>query len=179
MHNPIIRVFAVLAALAGVALPASAATFRITDVGSSTLLGTFDAPTTGGVITAMTVSVGGVTYDTLGTGAIAPVYNAGTNDLGGFGGPLGAVFNSVASGICGVGECAFSVYPIYDFVTPIPGEWYTDKVAPVGEEQSLGFGFYSVAPVPLPPALLSIVVALAALVALARRQGPARQMLVT
>ena len=161
---------AVPVVIAGAA--AEAASYNIINDGSSALLGTFDAPTTGGAITSISVSVGGVTYDSLGTGSQSPTYNAATNDLGGAGGVgLGAVYNSVASGICGIGECAFSFFPIFDFVTPIPGEWYADKVAP-GQQQSLGFGHYRVVPaiVPAPPSILAMLAAIAALAGLARRR---------
>ncbi|MCB1364765.1 MAG: hypothetical protein KDK02_11625 [Rhodobacteraceae bacterium] len=141
---------AALLALAAGTGGAAAATFNLFEAGTTTLLGTFQAPGAGGAITAMSVTVAGITFDTLGTGTQAPSYDAADNDIGGTGASLGAVYNSAAVGICGVGECAFSFYPIYDFATPIPGEWYADKVFPLTDQQSISLGFYEVALAPIP-----------------------------
>jgi len=149
---------------------ANAATFDIFEAGTIVQLGSFNAPAAGGTVTSMTVNVSGFSFDVLGLGMQAPVYNLATNDLGGTASSMGAIFNSAASGICGIGECAFSFFSIYD--DTIPGEWYVDKVFPLGDQQSISFGFYEiqVSAVPLPAALPLFGAALLGMAYLGRRR---------
>lgn len=150
---------------------ASGITFNIYSAGTQNVLGMFHAPMGGGAITSMSVTVGGITYDQLGTGSQAPQYNKAANDIGGTGSSLGAVFNSTAMEPCGPGNCAFSFYAIYDPL--IPGEWYSDKIAPVGKEKSLSLGFYEIklAAVPIPASTAFLLTAIAALVLTYRRKS--------
>jgi len=159
------------AMLAFAASAASAVTFNLYSAGTQNVLGMFHAPMGGGAITSMTVTVGGITYDQLGTGTQAPQYNKATNDISGNGASLGAVFNSTAAEPCGPGNCAFSFYAIYDPL--IPGEWYSDKIAPAGKEKSLSFGFYEIklAAVPIPASTAFLLTAIAALVLTYRRKS--------
>jgi hypothetical protein len=145
---------------------ATAASFSIFEAGTATFLGVFEAPSDGGALTSISVSIGGVTYDVLAPGGSAPVYDAADNDLTGAGGAPGWAGNSIAAGLCGAGECAFSVSPIFDFATPIPGEWHADRVfVPPADQISLDLGHYEItmSAVPLPAAGLLLMTSLAGL----------------
>lgn len=139
---------------------ARAASFDIFKAGSAIQLGSFIAPAGGGVVSSMSVNVSGLSFDVLGTGMQAPMYNLANNDLRGTGSSMGAAYNSIASGICGIGECAFSFFSIYDPL--IPGEWYVDKVLPLGEQESISLGYYEIQPsaIPLPTSILLFASAL-------------------
>lgn len=163
---------------------ASAATFDLFKAGTTDLLGTFEAPLDGGLLTAASVSVKSGIFDVLGLGGMAPVFDAVEMDVDGNGGVFGTLFNSVAfltTDIaanpvnCGIGECVFS---FEGSSGPVPGQWYVDYVG-VGGAAALAFGHYDVvvstpAPVPLPITAVLLVGALTLLLSM-RRAGSRAQ----
>lgn len=126
---------------------ANAASYDMFSAGTSNLLGTFEAPAAGGEFTAISFSISGITFDVLGTGAQAPTYFLTDNDVDGMS------ENSMASGICGVGECFLSFFTKADAMTP--GEWAVDKLVP-GDYVHITGGYYDIemSVVPLPSSLL-------------------------
>jgi hypothetical protein len=116
----------------GLTAPASAVsvTYGIEIAGNT---GSFDAPDTGGLIEAFTITIDGVTFDTLGVGGGAPTYDPVDNDIRGNPGTEGFVLNSTASGACAALECVLSLedsidpgvipplYAIFPLVMGIPG----------------------------------------------------------
>jgi len=161
-----------------VAGPVKAATFEVFEAGTSMLLGTFDAPLTGGAVTGASFSINGGVFDVLGTGNQTLIYNSVANDLDGMLG-FGVVYNSnsfnttdiVSSPVfCGVGECPLSFDSSF---APTPGEWYLDYI-PLGPgtPAALDLGFYDIAlaPVPLPASALLLFGALASAFAAVRKR---------
>ena len=158
--------------------PAGAATYDVFTAGTTNLLGTFEAPAAGGLLTAASLSVAGGIFDVLGAGGLAPLFDAIDFDVvGPSGGSLGAVFNSVAFAttvaanpiLCGIGECAFS---FFGSSVSTPGEWHVDYVPGGVGVAVLGSGYYQVAPslVPLPASGLLLLGAAAALALSTRRR---------
>lgn len=158
--------------------PAGAATYDVFRAGTTDLLGTFEAPAAGGLLTAASLSVSGGIFDVLGAGGLAPIFDAIGFDVVGSGGPFGAVLNSVAFAttdiaanpiLCGIGECAFSFFGSFG---PTPGEWHVDYVPGGVGVAALAFGHYQVAPsaVPLPASGLLLLGAAAALALSTRRR---------
>ncbi len=154
-----------------------AATFSVFDAGTMTALGTFDAPTAGGLLTAASLSVFGGVFDVLGCGTSAPVFDALQLDVDGNGGQFGSIFNSVAFNtvdvnanpiLCGVGDCVFSFDGIFGVT---PGEWYVDYVPGGVGVAAIGTGFYQISPatIPLPASGVFILTAWAALLVMANR----------
>jgi hypothetical protein len=167
-------------ALALSATAAPAATFNIFEAGTTSLLGTFEAPLGGGPLTAASISAGGGVFDVLALGSMAPVYDAVNNWITGAASPFGAVSNSVAfmttdisdnDITCGIGECFFSLTDSSG--GGAPAEWYLDYVPGVGTPAAIDAGFYEIAPIPLPASALLLAGALAAVagVAAGRRRA--------
>ena len=140
----------------GLAMTANAASYDVFKDGTTNLLGTFEAPAAGGLLTSALLTVKGGVFDVLGAGGLTPIFDAIVNDVDGSGAPFGAVFNSVAfittdiasnAVLCGIGECAFSFEGASGVV---PGQWYVDYVPGGGGGAALAFGYYQVAPSPVP-----------------------------
>jgi hypothetical protein len=161
-----------------VSAPATAATYDVFKDGTTVLLGTFDAPVAGGLLTSALMAVKGGIFDVLGVGGLAPNFDAVDLDVDGSGAPFGAVFNSAAFAttdiaanpiLCGIGECAFS----FDGRSgPVPGQWYLDYVPGGGGGAALAFGYYQVAAaaVPLPASGLLLLGGVGLMAASARRR---------
>lgn len=181
-HLPLRRSsFAAAILLAASTVHADAATFDLFRAGTTDLLGTFEAPASGGLLTAASISVKGGVFDVLGLGSMAPVFDAVEMDVDGNGGVFGTLFNSVAflttdiaanPVSCGIGECVFS---FEGSSGPVPGQWYVDYIG-VGGAAALAFGHYDVAastpaPVPLPMTAVLLIGAGALLFAMRRAGG--------
>jgi hypothetical protein len=161
-----------------VAAPASAATYDVFKDGTTDLLGIFEAPAAGGLLSSALLSVKGGVFDVLGAGGLAPVFDAVALDVDGSAAPFGAIFNSAAFAttdiaanpiLCGIGECAFS----FDGrVGPVPGQWYLDYVPGGNGGAALAFGYYQIAAaaVPLPASGLLLLGAVGMMAASARRR---------
>lgn len=161
------------------ATPALPATFNIFEAGTTTQLGTFDAPVAGGAVTSAVLTLAGGVFDVLDLGAQAPVYDAVNNWIVGTGSSFGSVTNSVAFNTtdflsnpitCQIGECVFS------FTNSggggVPAEWYLDYIpGNPANAAPIDLGYYDIviAPVPLPATALLLVGALAGLVRMRRR----------
>jgi hypothetical protein len=161
---------ALVLALSATAAPA--ATFNIFEAGTTTLLGTFEAPLGGGALTTASISVDGGLFNVLDGGTSAPVYDAVNNWITGAGDPFAGITNSVAYNTtdiamnpitCGVGECVFA---LTDSSGPgVPPEW---AIIYLPGPASIDFGFYEIQPVPLPATALMLAGALAAFGAVRR-----------
>lgn len=162
---------ALLLALLPAAAPA--ATFLVFEEGTTTLLGSFEAPAGGGALTSASLSFGGGVFDVLGTGGGAPIYDPVANDVDGA--PFGVVLNSVAFAttdlfsnplLCGAGECAFQFEAA---LPPVPGTYFVDSI--VGGGTAIALGAYEVVPAPIPlPAGAALLGGAAALLALLGRR---------
>ena len=154
--------------------PASAATFSFSF--SDSIMGTFQAPVGGGLITAFNVTIGDTTFDTPAAGASQPFYNPILNldnnlvdiEFRGAGVSTGAVTNSMVSGSCPIGDMC--VLELFDTVggTAAP-EWAFQNLTQL---TNVSGGFYSInpTPVPLPAALPLLLSALSGLGFLAWRR---------
>jgi hypothetical protein len=167
-----------VACLLSTVVPASAATYDVFRDGTNSLLGTFEAPEAGGLLTSAMMLVKGGVFDVLGAGNLAPIFDSIALDVDGSGAPFGAVFNSVAFMTtdiaanpiaCGIGECVFQ---FEGKSGQVPGQWYLDYIPGGNGAAALAFGYYQVAPsaVPLPASGLLLLGAAAALALTARRR---------
>ena len=167
----------------GTASLAEAASFDVFAAGTDSLLGEFTAPAGGGPLDAAMFVIDGGTFSVLGTGGLAPSYNAAENSLAGPGGVgFGAIFNAAAYDTtdvngdpvtCGVGDCVFEFDGIFD--PEIPGEWAVQYV-PAGDPESsvnITGGYYEIAAVPLPLTAPALAFAMGSLVLLRRRRSGA------
>ncbi|WP_170329631.1 hypothetical protein [Ruegeria arenilitoris] len=132
-------------------------------------IGTFDAPDTGGLLTSFSITIDGVTFDTLGVGNAAPVYDATSNDIRGNPGTEGFITNSAAGSGCLAMECVLSledstdpgVVPPLFAIFPLVGGMFPGGVTNSGE--------YAITmpppmnPVPLPAPLTLLAAAILAL----------------
>jgi hypothetical protein len=161
-----------------VSAPVSAATYDVFKDGTTDLLGTFEAPIAGGLLTSALLSVKGGVFDVLGAGGLAPIFDAVALDVDGSGAAFGAVFNSAAFAttdiaanpiLCGIGECVFS----FDGRSgPVPGQWYVDYIPGGNGGAALAFGYYQIAAaaVPLPASGLLLLGAIGVMATSARRR---------
>jgi hypothetical protein len=166
------------ACILSVAGPAGAATYDVFKDGTTDLLGTFEAPSVGGLLTSALMSVKGGVFDVLGVGGMAPIFDAVAMDVDGSGATFGSVFNSVAFMttdiaanpiLCGIGECVFS----FDGRSgPTPGQWYVDYVPGGNGAAAIATGYYQIAAaaVPLPASGLLLLGAAGALALSTRRR---------
>jgi hypothetical protein len=165
------------ACILSIATPAGAATYDVFRDGTASLLGTFEAPAAGGLLTSAAMTVKGGVFDVLGVGGFAPVFDAVANDVDGAGGQFGAVFNSVAFMttdvasnpiLCGIGDCVFS----FDGIVGItPGEWHVDYVPGGMGVAAIAFGRYQIAAAAVPlPASGLLLLGAAGILALATRR---------
>lgn len=158
--------------------PAGAATYDVFRDGTTNLLGTFEAPAAGGLLTSALMSVKGVIFDVLGVGGDAPIFDAVAMDVDGSAAQFGSVFNSAAflttdiaanTILCGIGECVFS----FDGrVGLIPGEWAVHYVPGGNGAANIAFGHYQIAAaaIPLPASGLLLLGAAGALALSTRRR---------
>ncbi|WP_159090010.1 hypothetical protein [Ruegeria sp. Alg231-54] len=137
-------------------------------------IGAFEAPDTGGLLSSFEITIDGVTFDTLGVGNTAPVFDAVANDIRGNPGTEGFISNSMAGGGCLAMECILSLEdsgnpgvepPLFAIFPLVDG--FPDTVTNSGE--------YSisqappVSPVPLPAPFAMLVAALMLFFALGRK----------
>ncbi|MCG7521028.1 hypothetical protein [Ruegeria sp. Ofav3-42] len=137
-------------------------------------IGTFEAPDTGGLLSSFEITIDGVTFDTLGVGNAAPVYDAVDNDIRGNPGTEGFILNSMAGGACLAMECILSLedsgnpgvepplFAIFPLVGGVP-----DTVTNSGE-YSISQG-PPMSPIPLPAPFALLAAALMFLFAIGRR----------
>lgn len=178
------RIVPIVAAAVALASPALAVTYNVHEAGGATLLGSFDAPAAGGLLTAASFALEGGVFTTLAVGNSAPTYDATNNWVRGAAGPFGGIVNSIAfdttefgSGdpiACGIGKCIFSMTSSGG--GGVPAEWYLDYVDG-GAAAAIALGHYEIeaapvpAPVPLPAAGLLLAGGVAGLFGLRRRRS--------
>ena len=151
---------------------AATVTFQI-DISGET--GMFEAPEDGGLLTSFSITLNGTTFDTLGMGISAPVYNAIDNDIRGNPSTEASILNSVAGIGCPALSCILALedsiepgvvpplFAIFPIVDGFPG-----TVTSAGE--------YNItppippAPVPLPAGGLLLLTAIAGVAGLKRRK---------
>jgi hypothetical protein len=129
---------------------AQAATFQIS-VGSEDT--TFQAPLGGGPISALSVTIAGVLFDTPDIGTVAPVYDAVENDIQGAMSQFGGFLNSTAGPGCLALSCVLAFEDRINAMTP--GNWSAFPLVMGMGGPVFAFGNYSInpEPVPLPAAL--------------------------
>lgn len=164
----------------GIATASMAETFNVFEAGTTDLLGTFDAPVAGGLVTAGSFSVDGGVFDVPAGLANFPNYDAIDSVIRGVASSFGYFANSVAYNTvdvnsnavtCGVFECILSFTDSAG--GGVPAEWYLDYVPFIGAAAAIDFGFYEiaeVAPVPLPAGGLLLLTGLGAGALLARKR---------
>ncbi|MEL6233264.1 MAG: VPLPA-CTERM sorting domain-containing protein [Pseudomonadota bacterium] len=160
----------------GAASPAFAVPMPF-DIALGGAVGSFTADDAGGVISAFSLTVNGITFDTLGMGNAAPVYDALANDIRGVGGTSGIVTNSVATAICGIGECVLDledsvdpgvIPPLYAIFTT-PGGMFGELVA--SGEYAISKPGDPATVIPLPATIWMALAAMGGLVLVGRRRG--------
>ena len=174
------RIVPIAAAVFALASPAFSVTYNVYEAGTTDLLGNFDSPETGGLLTSAYFALEGGVFTTLAAGNSAPTYDATNNWVRGAGGPFGGVINSIAfnttefgSGdpiTCDIGKCVFSMTSSSG--GGVPPEWYLDYVDSGGGGAAIALGHYEIkiAPIPLPAAGLLLAGGVVALFSLGRRQ---------
>lgn len=162
---------ATVLAVASLVVPgaAQAATFSVFEAGTATLLGTFDAPAGGGAVTAGSFGIDGGVFDVPTGLADFPAYDPVDNVIRGIAAAFGRFSNSVAYNtfdiasnpvVCGIGQCILS---FTDSADPgnVPAEWYLDYIpGNPADAAALDFGYYQIAPVPLPAGAVLLLSAL-------------------
>ncbi len=152
-----------------------AASFELYEEGTDTLLGSFEAPDAGGLLTAASIAVGGGIFETLGAAGQTPTYDAVANDVDGSGAAFGYVYNvnvfdtfDISSNpiTCGIGECAFQLEGAFGGT---PGEWYLDYLPAGGAAIDLGYYEVRAAIVPVPASGLLLLGAVGVLAARRRK----------
>ncbi|MEL7256926.1 MAG: hypothetical protein AAFN80_03665 [Pseudomonadota bacterium] len=166
MFNSVTKA-ACFAAACALAPTAHAATVTF-DIEIAGVTGMFDAPEEGGLLSSFNITLGGVTFDTLGMGVSAPVYNAVDNDIRGNGSTEASILNSVAGPGCAALSCILSLedsvdpgvvpplYAIFPLEGGIPG-----TVTSAGE-----YAITGPAPIPLPAPLALLLGAILSLLGL-------------
>lgn len=107
---------AVLAVPVFLSSPVWAATVDY-DISFGTTSSTFQAPMGGGEVTGLSVTLGGVTFDTPEPLA-PPLYDPVTNDISAEGSIFGYFLNSMAAPGCPVGQCVLEFETAVDDMTP-------------------------------------------------------------
>lgn len=149
---------------------AQAASFNIAIAGET---GLFDAPAAGGLLSSFSITLNGVTYDSLSAGPGAAVYQAVDNDIRGNPGTEAFILNSTAGTGCLALECVLSLESSVDpgVIPPLYALFPLDMGIPGTVTQS---GEYmisavpSVDPVPLPASVLLLGGALGLIAGLRR-----------
>ena len=155
--------------------PGVCATFDVVKDLSGQSLGRFEAPATGGLLTAAAVLFQGAVFAELGIGDRAPVYHAERREISGVAAQVGEIRNTeafVAPGFgpdpveCGIGACAFT---FEEGSGGVPGEWHVDKIA---TQEAVGVGRYRIIPaaVPLPAGFGLLLAGLLAGAGIVRRR---------
>ncbi|MEM1273664.1 MAG: hypothetical protein AAGF88_07600 [Pseudomonadota bacterium] len=147
---------------------AHAATFSVdfSVNGTMGVVGTFEAPATGGVVSNFSVTLSGVTFDTqVGGGAFE--YNPTVNDFENYS-AFPSYSNSVATGLCAIGACFLEIYPIGDGT---PGDYLAIDAALANIDDGTK---YLIGPSAIPlPASAALLLAALGSVAFTRRKSAA------
>lgn len=133
--------------------------------GTMSVLGTFNAPTIGGTVSDLEVTLSGVTFDTQIDGG-AFEYDPVANDFINYTSFPGFT-NSVAAPICGIGACFLELYPIGD---GSPGDYLAIDAALANIDDGTRY-LINPSPVPLPAGAVLLLSALAGLGAALRRRS--------
>ena len=107
------------AAIVAFSAASNAITFEVDfSGGANTVIGTFETPMGGGVVSNLTVTLSGVTFDTPNPGGGVLSYIPGADDFT-YAGPFASFLNSTAvPGVCAVGGCFMEIYPDPDPFVP-------------------------------------------------------------
>ena len=150
----------VLAALALFSSTAWAATIDY-DVSFGATSATFQAPMGGGAVTGLSVTLGGVTFDTP-EPITPPLYDPVANDISAAGSLFGYYLNSNAAPGCPINQCVLEFETAIDAVTP-PAYAAFNTVVFAG---IISGGFYIISPsdetmaVPLPATMPLLILGL-------------------
>ncbi len=155
---------------------AQAATFAVVDTDTVAAFGTFDADPAGGFIGAGNFLIKGGYYDQIGTGGLAPIFQAfGTEISGKFG--LGGFFNGTAFDTTDIDGNPFTCAVADCVLVFTPGNADTESGWSVaafdnGNGRVIATGSYDVIPasVPLPASAPLLLLAAGGLVALRRKR---------
>jgi hypothetical protein len=162
------RAAGLAAALGLLPAAAQAVTWTI-DFGSVTT--SFQAPAAGGPVAGLSVTLGGVIFDTPEAGDLAPVFDPVSNDFSGAGGGIFSYYRSAASGSgCPETVCLLEFENRVDpFTPPLWAAFPLEMGVPGGVFASGNYEIAAAGPAPIPlPAPLALMAAAAAALGIVR-----------
>lgn len=166
----ILRRLCVMAAFGILPLSASAATFQInfSQNGTNNIIGTFDAPASGGAVTNLMVQMFDVLFDTRIDGGGSFDYDPAAGDFVNYA-AFPTYTNATGNATCAANGCMLQIYPLPN--DPTPGDYLAidANLNNIDDGTKYAISGPIAAPVPLPAGVGLMLTALAGLAALRRK----------